>query len=129
LPLYFQMAEHVWFHPALVYCMAPILAVVRPMPWAVRLPTVTVALCNILMVFAVARRLGASHGAAIGASVLLGLTPAHVLHGRLASDYLFPVPCVLAWLVLLVDGNRSRASWRFFAAGSVLGLGLYTYIA
>src|SRR5436190_9488678 len=81
LPLYFQMMENIWFHPALVYSMAPVLAVVRPMPWAVRLPTVIVALCNILLVFAVARRLGLSYPAAIGASVLLGLTPAHVLHG------------------------------------------------
>ena len=47
LPLYFQMMQNVWFHPALVYLMAPVLAVVRPMPWAVRLPIVIVALCNI----------------------------------------------------------------------------------
>src|SRR5437867_10006259 len=60
LPLYFQVFENVWFHPALVYCMAPVLAVVRPMPWAVRLPTVVVALCNIFLVFALARRLGTS---------------------------------------------------------------------
>src|SRR6267142_38374 len=106
LPLYFQMMQNVWFHPALVYCMAPVLAVVRPTPWAVRLPTVILALSNILLVFVVARRLGASQAAAIGASVLLALTPAHVLHGRLACDYLVPVPCVLAWLILLVDADR-----------------------
>jgi 4-amino-4-deoxy-L-arabinose transferase-like glycosyltransferase len=129
LPVYFQMYANVWFHPALVYCMAPVLAVVRPMPWAVRLPTVMVALCNILLVFALARRLGTSRAAAIGASALLALTPAHLLHGRLACDYLFPTPCVLAWLILLVDAHRSQSSWRFFAAGCVLGLGLYTYIA
>ncbi|OLC42308.1 MAG: hypothetical protein AUH43_23035 [Acidobacteria bacterium 13_1_40CM_65_14] len=129
LPLYFQMMQNVWFHPALVYGMAPVLAVVRPMPWAVRLPTVIVALSNILLVFVVVRRFGASYAAAIGASVLLALTPAHLLHGRFACDYLFPVPCVLAWLILLVDANRSDASWRYFAAGGVLGLGLYTYIA
>ncbi len=50
LPLYFQMLENVWFHPALVYAMAPILAVAPPTPFAVRLPTVIVALGNILLV-------------------------------------------------------------------------------
>jgi hypothetical protein len=60
--------------------------------------------------------------------VLLALTPAHVLHGRLACDYLFPVPCVLAWLILLADADKSETSWRFFAAGGVLGFGLYTYV-
>ncbi len=129
LPLYFQMMENVWFHPGLVYLMAPVLTVVRPLPWAVRLPTVMIALSNILLVFVVARRLGASDAAAIGASVLLGLTPAHLLHGRFACDYLLPVPFVLVWLILLVDAQRSPSSWRLFAAGAVLGMGLYTYIA
>ena len=129
LPLYFQVFDDVWFHPVLVYVMAPVLAVVRPMPWAVRLPTAVVAVSNVLLVFVVARRLGASDAAAIGASVLLALTPAHVMHGRLACDYLYPVPCVLLWLILLIDYRTSRTRWRLFAAGSVLGLGLYTYIA
>src|SRR5439155_976063 len=35
LPLYFQMVENVWFHPALVYAMAPVLGVLRPLPWVV----------------------------------------------------------------------------------------------
>ena len=129
LPLYFQMMENVWFHPALVYCMAPVLAIVRPMPWAVRLPTVIVALVNLLLVFALGRRLGLSNAAAIAAAMLLALTPAHLLHGRLACDYLFPLPCVLGWFILLIDANRSGSSWRYFAAGCMLGLGLSTYIA
>ena len=128
LPLYFQVFENVWFHPALVYCMAPVLAVVRPMAWAVRLPTVIVALGNIFLMFALARRLGTSTAAAVGASVLLALTPAHLMHGRLACDYLLPLPCVLGWLILLVDADRFQSSWRFLGAGCVLGLGLYTYI-
>src|ERR1043166_4863803 len=129
LPLYFQMMQNVWFHPALVYVMAPVLAVVRPGPWAGRLPTVIWALCNMLLVFALARRLGASDAAAIGASIILGLTPAHLLHGRLACDYLLPVPCVLVSFILFVDANRSQSTWRFFAAGTALGFGLYAYIA
>src|SRR5207237_8901566 len=40
LPLYFQIFENVWFHPALVYAMAPILAVPPPTPFAVRPPRV-----------------------------------------------------------------------------------------
>ncbi len=129
LPLYFQVFENVWFHPALVYGMAPLLAVVPPTAWAVRLPTVVVALASIFLVCVLARRLGTSKAAAVGGSILLTLTPAHLMHGRLACDYLWPVPCVLAWLILLVDAQRLQSSWRFFAAGCVLGLGLYTYIA
>jgi 4-amino-4-deoxy-L-arabinose transferase-like glycosyltransferase len=129
LPLYFEVFDDVWFHPALVYAMAPVLAVFRPMAWAVRLPTVTVALACIFLVFVLARRLGASRAAATGGAALLAVTPAHFMHGRLACDYLFPVPFVLAWLILIVDAHRLDSSWRFFGAGAVLGLGLYTYVA
>ncbi len=105
------------------------MAVVPPVPWAVRLPTALLAVANVVLVFLLARRLGTSDLAAIGASVLLTIAPAHVLHGRLGCDYLYPVPCVLMWLILLIDYNRLGTSWRLFAAGGVLGLGLYTYIA
>jgi 4-amino-4-deoxy-L-arabinose transferase-like glycosyltransferase len=129
LPLYFHMVDNVWYHPAIVYAMVPVMAVVPPVPWAVRLPTALLAVANVLLLFVLARRLGASDVAAIGASVLLTITPAHVIHGRLACDYLYPVPCVLVWLILLIDYNRLGTSWRLFAAGCVLGLGLYTYVA
>ena len=129
LPLYFQVFDNVWFHPALVYTMAPVLALVPPVPWAVRLPTVMVALASIFLIWALARRLGTTSAAAAGGALILMLTPAHLMHGRLACDYLFPVPCVLAWLILLIDAHRSQSSWRFFAAGCALGLGLYTYVA
>ena len=128
LPLYFQVFDNVWFHPALVYSMAPVLTIVPPVAWAVRLPTVIVALISMALVAVLARRLGTSRAAAIGGSILLMLTPAHFMHGRLACDYLFPLPFVLTWLILLVDAHRTRSSWRYFATGCVLGLGLYTYI-
>jgi 4-amino-4-deoxy-L-arabinose transferase-like glycosyltransferase len=129
LPLYFHVVDNMWYHPALVYAMAPVMAVVPPAPWAVRLPTALLAIANVVLVFVLARRLGASDVAAIGASALLTIMPAHVLHGRLGCDYLFPIPCVLMWLILLIDYKRLGTSWRLFAAGAVLGLGLYTYIA
>ena len=104
--------------------MAPVMAVVPPLPWAVRLPTALLAIANVVLVFVLARRLGASDVAAIGASVLLTMTPAHVIHGRLACDYLYPVPCVLVWLILLIDYNRLGTPWRLFAAGVAFGVGL-----
>jgi 4-amino-4-deoxy-L-arabinose transferase-like glycosyltransferase len=129
LPLYFHVVDNSWFHPGLFYLMAPVMAVTRPMPWAVRLPIALVAVFNVLAVFLIARRLGLSELASISASVFLALTPAHVLLGRVGVDYLLPVPCVLLWLLLLLDYRTSNASWRLLAAGAVLGLGLYIYIA
>jgi 4-amino-4-deoxy-L-arabinose transferase-like glycosyltransferase len=129
LPVYFHTGENSWFHPALVYEMAPILMILPPKPWVVRLPIVLIALIDILLVFVLARRLGVSDIAALGAAALLAVTPAHFMHGRFVADYLCPVPIVLMWLILLIDYDRSKNERRLIAAGTVLGIGLYTYIA
>src|SRR5262250_985195 len=47
LPLYFQMpsiGENVWFHPVIVYWMAPFLGILPMTEWALRLPSVFVGL-------------------------------------------------------------------------------------
>ena len=91
LPVYFQMNENVWAHPAVIYAMAPFVAFVTPSPVVVRLPTVLVAVLTLGLVHKLARTAAAGH-AALAAPVILALTPAFFMHGRLACDYMFPVP-------------------------------------
>src|SRR5881398_602821 len=50
LPLYFQMPQigpNVWFHPMVVYAMAPFLAVLPLSEAAIRLPSVLVGLVDV----------------------------------------------------------------------------------
>ena len=99
LPLYFEMpqiGENVWFHPAIVYAMAPFLAVLPLSEAAIRLPSVVVGLIDLVLVFIIARRLFDSDRWALAAAALLALTPSHFIHSRMAMDYLYPVPFVLA---------------------------------
>ena len=132
LPLYFQMpsiGENVWFHPAIVYWMAPFLALLPTTEWAIRLPSVFIGLLDIVLIFLVGRRLLGSKRWGLLCAVLLALTPAHFIHSRLAMDYLYPVPFVLAWLLCLLMFLEQRQTRTLFLATSLLGAGIYSYIA
>jgi 4-amino-4-deoxy-L-arabinose transferase-like glycosyltransferase len=132
LPLYFQMpsiGENVWFHPVIVYWMAPFLGVLPMTEWAVRLPSVLVGMLDLTLIYVIGRRLFHSSGWGLVAAVLLALTPAHFMHSRMAMDYLYPVPFVLAWLLCLMLFLERRHAWLLFLATSFLGVGFYSYIA
>jgi 4-amino-4-deoxy-L-arabinose transferase-like glycosyltransferase len=132
LPLYFQMphiGENVWFHPMIVYAMAPILAVLPLSDFAIRLPSVLVGLTDVVLLYFIAARLFRSDGWALVAAALLALTPSHFIHSRIAMDYLYPVPFVLGWLRCLQIFLERRETRWLFAATSCLGVGFYSYIA
>jgi 4-amino-4-deoxy-L-arabinose transferase-like glycosyltransferase len=132
LPLYFQMAPigaNVWFQPVIVYFIAPFLRVLPMTEWAVRFPSAIVGVIDVVLIYLVALRLLNGKRWAVTAAVLLALTPAHFIHSRVAMDYLYPVPFVLVWLLCLLRYlDRPRARMLFLAT-SVLGLGVYSYIA
>jgi 4-amino-4-deoxy-L-arabinose transferase-like glycosyltransferase len=97
--------------------------------WTARLPSVVVAMTDVVLMYFVARRMFTRHRPAVLAAVLLALTPAHFIHGRIAMDYLYPVPFVIGWLLCLLIFLDRRRPRVLFAATSLLGLGIYTYIA
>ena len=132
MPLYFQMSpigENVWFHPVLVYVTALFLKIVAFGEWAVRLPSAFVGALDVVLMYAVARRLFGRERDAIVAAILLALTPAHFIHSRIAMDYLYPVPFVLGWLLALAAFLDRQRLWMLFVATSLLGIGVYSYIA
>ena len=129
LPLYSQTATHSWYQPLVIYVTALALKLMPLSERAVRLPTVCIGVLNILLMYAVARRLFASEAMGVAAAALLALTPAHFLHSRYAMDYMYPVTFVLAWLLCLVAyAERPRAATAV-AAAAVLGVGFYSYIS
>jgi 4-amino-4-deoxy-L-arabinose transferase-like glycosyltransferase len=132
LPLYFQMPAiggNVWFHPMLVYLTAPFLTILPFSETSVRLPAVFIGVADVLLIYFVARRVFKRETSAFIAAVLLALTPAHFIHSRVAMDYLYPVPFILAWLLCLVTYLDTRRPWLILAGAVCLGLGFYSYIA
>jgi 4-amino-4-deoxy-L-arabinose transferase-like glycosyltransferase len=131
LPLYFQIPQigaNVWFHPLLVYITAVFLKLLPLTEWTVRLPTVCVGIVDIVLVYAIARRVFQSERHGLIAASFMALTPAHFIHSRLAMDYLYPVPFVLAWLWCLVRFEEEAQPSFIFHGTLALGIGLYSYI-
>jgi 4-amino-4-deoxy-L-arabinose transferase-like glycosyltransferase len=131
-PLYFEMraiGERVWFHPILIYVTALFLKVLPLTEQTVRIPSMVIGVIDVLLMYFIARRLFESRWQAFGAAALLAITPAHVIHSRLAMDFIYPVPFVMAWLLcLLIYLERPRLGMLCLAT-AFLGVGFFSYIA
>lgn len=132
LPLYFhmpQVEERAWYQPVIVYVTALFLQVLPTTEASFRFPSAVVAAIDVLLMFLVARRLFGSDRWGWVAALLLATTPAHYVLGRVAFDFIFPLPFVLGWLLALLIYLDRREPWRLFVATTILGLGFYSYIA
>lgn len=129
LPLYSQTAEHSWYQPFVIYLTALVLKIAPLSEWAIRLPTVCIAIVNIVLMYLVARHLYGGDLPGIVAAAMLALSPAHFIHTRYAMDYIYPVPFILAWLLCLVLYNERRRRWLLVAGMTALGIGFYSYIS
>jgi 4-amino-4-deoxy-L-arabinose transferase-like glycosyltransferase len=132
LPVYFQMkpiGDNVWFQPAIVYFTALFLKVLPLAEWTVRLPSAIIGTTDVVLIYFVVKRLGGDSRAAIAASMLLAVTPAHFIQSRMAMDYIYPVVFVLGWLLVLAIFLERRQPLMLFTATTLLGLGIYSYIA
>ena len=133
MPVYFPIGPVeqplMWFQPMLMYATA---LAVRVLPFTestIRLPMVAVAIVDVVLMYLLAKLLFKRELLAIAAAVLLALSPAHFVFSRSAQDYLAPLPFILAWLLCLLSYCRREQPRQLFAAGLLLGFGLYTYIA
>ena len=129
-PVYFQLEQTFnWYQPIAVYWSAAVLSIVPLSDAAIRLSTVLVAVANVVLIFFAGKTLTKHTGWGVIAALLLTLTPAHFIHSRLAMDYVYPLPFILAWLLLVLRYlERPRAKTLAFAAFS-LGLCFFSYIA
>jgi 4-amino-4-deoxy-L-arabinose transferase-like glycosyltransferase len=128
-PLIRNDSTFIWWQPVLFYAMALVLQFAPFAEWSARLPNAAIAILNVWLIYAVARRLFPSAWYAVLAAFLLALTPVHFLFGRMATDYFCPVPFALAWLWCLVVTVQTEKVWMPAVTGLVLGVGLYSYIA
>ena len=132
LPLYFHMPhvdEGAWFQPTIVYVTALWLQVMPATEASFRFPTVLIATLDVVLMFFVARRLFGSERWGWVAALLLATTPTHLMLGRVAFDYIYPLPFVLGWLLAIQVYLDRRDGRLLFAATTILGFGFYSFIA
>ncbi len=104
---------------------APILAIWRPSPYAVRIPVLLLVAVTIWLLFLLTRRVAGDRAALI-ATALLSTDPMFLLTtcfdwGPVALQHFF----LLAGLVLLVAGARGRWPWSLPIAFFAFGLGVW----
>lgn len=130
LPVLFQMGDTFhWYPPVSIYFTALWLKVLPLTDAVVRLPNACVGLLNVALIYFVARRLSDSRPSGLAAAAMLMLTPAHFINSRISTDSLYPVAFILGWLLLLLRYLERPGAARLAAVATVLGLGLYSYIA
>ena len=127
LPLDIQAypGSNYWLQPIAAYFTALLLTVAPLSVATVRLATVVVGLATILLLYLVALRLFERRGHALLAAALLTFTPAHLIHSRLASDYEYPLPFILGWLLCLLAYLERRRPVLLFAGFSCSGRRLF----
>lgn len=127
-PLVPNHSSQIWYQPFLFYAMTPFIAVFGVNEWAARLPVALIAIANLWLFHAIARRLFTPR-LAILATLAFAMTPAHIIVTRQALDYVAPLPFVLGWLLCLLR-FLDTGSTRVLAAGTLLlGAGLFSYVA
>ena len=137
MPLFFHNTDPlipndpspIWWQPFLIYLIAGVLRVLPLTEWAVRLPIAGLALLNVALTYAIARRIFSSPWYAVLAAFMLALNPTHFIFGRMASDYFCPQTFALLWFWCLLLCVQTERGWLPAATGLVLGAGMYSYIA
>ena len=129
MPMYFQVYENAWYQPLLVYWGALFQLILPITDATLRLPTAVVAAIDVLLTFAIGLRVFGERRWALLAAALLAMTPPHFILGRVAMDYLYPVPFVLGWLLCTLIYLDSRSTRPLIVGSCLLGIGTFSYIA
>src|SRR5712692_3439725 len=132
LPLFFQITDQFstgWFTPLIFYVQSLVLKILPLSEAAIRLPSVLVGVVDVILMYGLARTIFKGKLQALFAMGLMALTPAHFIHSRLAMDYVYPLPFLMAWLLCLAKFEEHRSPWVLFAGSASLGIGCYSYIA
>jgi 4-amino-4-deoxy-L-arabinose transferase-like glycosyltransferase len=118
-----------YYLPFGIYLIAGALQVLPLDEATVRLPSALLGgVINVGLIFAAALVLFRDRGAALWSAALLALTPANVIMSRQAIDSVCQLPFTLGFLICLGKYLQAPHPRLAFAAGAVLGLGVYSYV-
>lgn len=125
LPLFVQSDGETWRQPLPIYAAALAVKLAPDRPWAVRLPSLAVASVSVALMYIVGLALFRTWRGALGAGLLLALTPAHYVYGRIGAEAIFVLPFALLWLVGLLSYLARPRPRPLVLATFSLGLGAY----
>lgn len=124
-PLFFH--TFAWVPPIAIYARVLTFMLVPVSEATTRFPGVVFFAFDVGLTYLLARRVFRREGLAILAGVFVMLTPAHLIHARLATDHICHIPFFITFLLLTIDYIERRRLWSLGAATFFLGLGIYGY--
>lgn len=122
-------SSRIWYQPVLFYLLALDFRYFQVSEWSARLPTTSIAVLDLWLVYLVANRLFRGRQYGLLAAAMLAMTPAHFIISRQALDYICPMPFMLGWLLCVLRYFEEPRPWNLIAAGFLLGVGAYSYIS
>ena len=125
LPLFIH--TFAWVPPIAIYARVLAFMFVPVTEATTRFPGIVFYAIDVVLTYVVGRRLFRHEGLAILAGILVMLTPAHVIHARMATDHLCGVPFFIGFVLLTIDFGERRALRSLCGATACLGLGIYGY--
>jgi len=125
LPLFFH--TFAWVPPIAIYSKALTFLFLPVSEATTRLPGVLTLAVDVVLTYYVGRRYFRRESLAVLSAVFVILTPAHFMHGRLATDHISGVPFFIAYLLLMLTYFDERRLPSLVAATTCLGLGIYGY--
>jgi Dolichyl-phosphate-mannose-protein mannosyltransferase len=125
LPLFLH--TFAWIPPIAIYARVLTYVFLPVTEFTTRFPGVVFFAIDVSLTYLVGRRLFKGEALAILAGVFLMLTPAHLIHARLATDHICHMPFFIAFVWLIVDYIEGRRLLSLGAATTCLGLGIYGY--
>lgn len=128
LPLFFQVNSQLWATPVVVYATAALLKIAPLTETVIRLPSVLVGAVDVVLVYLIGLKVFTGARRALVAAIVLALTPAHVIHSRMAADLIYPVPFLLGSLLAWIAYLERRDLRLLFIAASLQGIGCYSYV-
>ncbi len=124
-PLFFH--TFAWVPPIAIYARLFTFMFVPVSEATTRFPGVVFFAIDVGLTYLLARRVFRRDGLAVLAAVFVMLTPAHLIHARLATDHICHIPFFILFVLLTIDYIERQRLWSLGVATFCLGLGIYGY--
>lgn len=116
-------SEPGYLSPVYCYAMGAVYAVLGPDPWNVKIVQALLGAVTCVLVASIGRRVF-NERAGLAAGLVFALYPVHVYYTGLVLPTVTVTLCNVAFLALLLPGDRGLRAARTLAAGVALGLAI-----
>ena len=129
LPFYFWHLGSFWATPIIVYITSLVLLFFPISESTIRISSAAIGVVSVAIMMILTKRIFKKELFAILSGLFIITTPVFFIHSRILLDNLYPIPFVLAWLLLLYIFLEKKVPGFLIFSGLSLGIGFHSYHA